>query len=92
MEVEAVIELARALHLDETGSHQVRTGFAPGLTEPKKPCSGSLGSHHSNRPFLVCIKFASGSRKFTLVYTKVVPGLVKNGGFMNFFLGKSPRS
>ena len=47
--VEAAIELA--LHLDETGSHQVRTGFAQGVTEPKKPCSGSLGSHHSNRPF-----------------------------------------
>jgi hypothetical protein len=49
MEVEAAIELAR--HLDETGLHRVRTGFAPGVTEPKKPPSGSLGSHHSNRPF-----------------------------------------
>ncbi len=48
MEVKAAIELAR--HLDETGSRQVRTGFAPGETEPKKPCSCSLGSHHSNRP------------------------------------------
>ena len=48
MEVEAAIELAR--HLDETGSHLVCTGFAPGVTEPKKPCSGSVGSHHSNRP------------------------------------------
>jgi len=74
MEVEAAIELAR--HLDETGSRQVRTGFAPGVTEPKKPCSGSLGLHHSNRPFLVCIKFASGSCQFTLVYTKFVPGLL----------------
>ena len=76
MEVEAAIELAR--HLDETGSRQVRTGFAPGVTEPKKPCSGSLGSHHSNRPVLVCIKFVSGSCKFTLVYTKFVLSLVKN--------------
>ena len=49
MEVEAAIELAR--HLDETGSHRVCTGFAPGVTEPKKPCSGSVGSHHSNRLF-----------------------------------------
>ena len=48
MEVEAAIEMAR--HLDETGSHRVRTGFTPGVTEPKKPCSGSLGLHHSNRP------------------------------------------
>ena len=30
MEVEAAIELAQ--HLDETGSRQVRTGFAPGVT------------------------------------------------------------
>jgi hypothetical protein len=74
MEVEAAIELAR--HLDETGSRQVRTGFAPGVTEPKKPCSGSLGSHHSNRPFLVCIKFASGSCRFNLVYTEFVHGLL----------------
>jgi hypothetical protein len=79
MEVEAAIELAR--HLDETGSRQVRTGFALEVTEPKKPCSGSVGSHHSNRPVLVCIKFVSGSCKFTLVYTKFVPSLVKNGGF-----------
>jgi len=55
MEVEAAFELAR--HLDETGSHRVRTRFAPGLTEPKKPCFASLGSYHSNRPVLVCIKF-----------------------------------
>ena len=49
MEVEAAIELAR--HLDETGLHRVCTGFAPGVTEPKKPCSGSVGLHHSNRLF-----------------------------------------
>ena len=74
MEVEAAIELAR--HLDETGSHLVCTGFVPGLTEPKKPGSGSVGLHHSNRPVLVCIKFVSGSCKFTLVYTKFVQGLL----------------
>ena len=69
MEVEAAIELAR--HLDETGSRQVRTGFAPGVTEPTKPCSGSLGSHHSNRPFLVCTKFTPGLHWFMLSSYKV---------------------
>ena len=79
MEVEAAIELAR--HLDETGSHLVCTGFVSGLTEPKKPGSGSVGLHHSNRPVLVCIKFVSGSCKFTLVYTEFVPGLFRTAGF-----------
>ena len=52
MEVEAVIELA--LHLDETGLHRVSTGF-------DKTWSGLVGSYHSNRPVLVCTKFAPSS-------------------------------
>ena len=62
MEVEAAIELAR--HLDETGSHRVRTGFTPGVTEPKKLCSGSVGLHHLNRLFSVCTKLTSSSSWF----------------------------
>jgi len=52
MEVEEAIELA--LHLDETGLHRVSTGF-------DKTWSGLVGSYHSNRPVLVCTKFAPSS-------------------------------
>jgi len=52
MEVEAAIELAR--HLDETGLNRVRTGF-------DQTWSGLVGSYHSNRPVLVCTKFAPSS-------------------------------
>ena len=52
IEVEEAIELAR--HLDETGLHRVSTGF-------DKTWSGLVGSYHSNRPVLVCTKFAPSS-------------------------------
>ena len=52
MEVEEAIELA--LHLDETGLHRVSTGF-------DKTWSCLVGSYHSNRPVLVCTKFAPSS-------------------------------
>jgi hypothetical protein len=46
------------------------------VTEPKKPCSGSLGLHHSNRPFFVCTKFAPNLHNVHHGLSKFVFGLI----------------
>ena len=66
MEVEAAIKMA--LHLDETGSQQVHTGFA-------KPFVGFIGLYYPNLAFWVQHRFLSSSYQVWLVCTKFLQSL-----------------